>query len=764
MGDRGDGWITVGHRRLAVSHDQSWAEQEVREREAIAAWDHDEQWPSVHKPPFNGPEAKRFDSHLTLVDYLGGGAFGRVDKVTHGSVCLARKRIVRRRGLTIEDLRQEGLTMRNLDHRHVVKLVAAYMPRPHELCLLIWPAAVCDLDTLLDNLDSMRTGKADREDVVARLGALELNDLSAIEAPTETQNMNSPAKCPLEFLRGVVGCAARAMAYCHLNGVRHLDIKPSNILLKANRVYLADFGISKDVSGQDQTTIDGNPGTEKWRAPELYNENGSSMQLSDIYSLGLVYLSIATVLYNVRLSEFDDALACQADLARSEKLAIREQKLGNLLERLTSHALVTPQFMFTYKGQETVRPRPLVNLIAKMISPTPRARLPADKVDEKLSMIGGIHQIYHGECCKRPISWVEDKWDKKFVSLMSLKAENDDLKRKIAELHGRDETYEQRLENARKAHEHDVAKLQTLLKSAEERCRVLEQAQGGRRRNHDREHHQHQHQHQHCQHCQHCQHRQAGQGTRQDSASSSASNGVGLGLTKIPSTPSSIPQRPPARPSYHSSPRLSSANSQTPTPPSRSTESLSRFSNSSTIKAVQQASPRLANRTPSTTSLAGYTLRSRGSGSKLPLPVTPSSRSGTPNLNPEQSLTDSSMASSIFSRKSVDTMPTPAHNSPAVGKPSTADDKPDVLWGALPINPISRERRLSTPPPPASPGLSPFPSVMSSPTTLKSDVAYGDDGDPNVTAKQRKIPSLQPMKSWAEVAKKELKQLNRRMQ
>jgi hypothetical protein len=48
MGDRGIGWITVSHRRLA-SHgqSQSWDEQEILEREAIAAWDNDEQWPSV---------------------------------------------------------------------------------------------------------------------------------------------------------------------------------------------------------------------------------------------------------------------------------------------------------------------------------------------------------------------------------------------------------------------------------------------------------------------------------------------------------------------------------------------------------------------------------------------------------------------------------------------------------------------------------------------------------------------------------------------
>lgn len=151
--------------------------------------------------------------------------------------------------------------------------------------------------------------------------------------------------------------------------------------------------------------------------------------------------------------------------------------------------------------------------------------------------------------------------------------------------------------------------------------------------------------------------------------------------------------------------------------------------------------------------------------------MTPSSRSGTPNLNQEQSMTDSSMASSIFSRKSIETVPTPAHNSPIVSRVSTAGDGPDLDWGALPTKRDRDRTRPSTPPPPPSPGLSLSPSVISSPMTHRSFAEHDDDdnggdgGDPNATTKpKRKIPSLQPMKSWAEVAKKELRQLNRRMQ
>ena len=273
------------------------------------------------KPLFSGPEAKRFDTRLAKIEDLGYGAFGRVERVIHDSVCLARKRITRRRGFTIEDLRQEGLTMRKLDHRHVVKLVATYAPRTHELCLLIWPAAVCNLNVLLEDLECLRLHEGDRDDILERLAALDVTDLSAIEATSADQSLLPPAeKCPFDYLRTVIGCVARAMAHCHANGVRHLDIKPTNILLRPDRVYLADFGISRDVSGQDQTTTDGLPGTERWRAPELYGDHGSSMQLSDMYSLGLMYVNIATVLYDVRLSEFDDALSYSSRLSREQQL------------------------------------------------------------------------------------------------------------------------------------------------------------------------------------------------------------------------------------------------------------------------------------------------------------------------------------------------------------------------------------------------------------------------------------------------------------
>lgn len=679
-----------------------------------------------NKPLFNGSDAKRFDGRLDKLEDLGIGAFGRVDKVKYGAVYLARKRIVRRRGLTIEDLRQEGLTMSKLDHCHVVKLVATYAPRSHELCLLIWPAAVCSLSVLLEDIESLRLGEGDRDDIAERLDVLCLLGPDDPEADADADANTRP----FDFLCALLGCVARAMSHCHANGVRHLDIKPSNILLNPYRVYLADFGISRDVSGQDQTTTDGLPGTEKWRAPELYADHGSSMQLSDIYSLGLVYLNIATVLYNARLADFEDALRYSPRLSLDDRLRTRQDKIKSHLEKLTAHALDTPRFIFACEGQETVRPRSVVSLISHMTAPNPRNRMPAEKVDEKLSMLGGIHQIYHAECCRRPVSWVEDRWDRKLTAMASLRDKHEQQRIRIAQLEGRDETYEARLENTRKAHEHDVARLQALLKEAENKCRRLELEKAVRRKTHGHE-----------------ARREVPRPLMPGVKHPGGATASGSGRAKSGPTPTTMdsPTQPDRR-----------AWSQTCRSPSTYTPAVNKARNEPSGMprgpVTAQEGMDTPRRSPSMTNWTEYQLRSRGSGSKLPLPVTPS-RSETPALIHDPSLTDSSMSSSVFSRRSIETAPTPANNSPQLQRtPQSEETRPEQQWAELaPAGPLTLpSRRDIRPSAPRSPVLSMTASLMSSsPRAFMSDVVV-EAGGADSTARPV-VPS--PTKSWADVVK-----------
>jgi serine/threonine-protein kinase len=89
-----------------------------------------------------------------------------------------------------------------------------------------------------------------------------------------------------------------ALAYAHVRGVVHRDIKPGNILLDASgRVKVADFGIARilDPDGHGWTVTAGGEavGTPHYMAPEALAGAAPDARM-DLYSLGVVLYEMAT--------------------------------------------------------------------------------------------------------------------------------------------------------------------------------------------------------------------------------------------------------------------------------------------------------------------------------------------------------------------------------------------------------------------------------------------------------------------------------------
>ena len=100
----------------------------------------------------------------------------------------------------------------------------------------------------------------------------------------------------LPVLRRFYGCLATALQYLHCSKIRHKDIKPENILVKGESVFLTDFGISLDFEHLSSGTTTEDTG-KSWIycAPEMTNDQ-SRNESSDIWSLGCVFVEMATVL------------------------------------------------------------------------------------------------------------------------------------------------------------------------------------------------------------------------------------------------------------------------------------------------------------------------------------------------------------------------------------------------------------------------------------------------------------------------------------
>lgn len=209
-----------------------------------------------------------------VLRFLGHGSFGCVEEVRHTSegTVFARKsaKIVAYKEAYINDIvRREVAAVRRLRHNHVISIHSVYR-EPRSIAFIFSPVADGDLNWFLERCADERF----------------------------------PDKL-LSSLKLWFACLSDALAYIHSQKIRHKDIKPGNILVRAELVYYTDFGLATDFRSEITSCSDGyvSGKTPMYSPPEVISE-GKRSRSADIFSLGCVFAEMATLLDKRSVAEF----------------------------------------------------------------------------------------------------------------------------------------------------------------------------------------------------------------------------------------------------------------------------------------------------------------------------------------------------------------------------------------------------------------------------------------------------------------------------
>ncbi|KAL5376730.1 hypothetical protein DPSP01_010275 [Paraphaeosphaeria sporulosa] len=207
---------------------------------------------------------------------LGSGGFGQVDKVLSQISFkeYARKRVLRGTAFTgprkeyIKQFVAEIQILKRLKHHHIVEFVGSYTD-PKYIGLIMSPVADMDLGTYLK----------------------------------QATISNHPE------LRTFFGCLATALEFLHEQKIRHKDIKPGNILVNRGSILFTDFGLSFDFTDVDGSTTTSMPNGISYRycAPEVAQYEPRNT-MSDVWSLGVVFMEIIMVLKGRTAQDIDEFL------------------------------------------------------------------------------------------------------------------------------------------------------------------------------------------------------------------------------------------------------------------------------------------------------------------------------------------------------------------------------------------------------------------------------------------------------------------------
>jgi serine/threonine protein kinase len=328
---------------------------------------------------------------LPIGRQIGRGSTSDVHAtVCRGSTIAVKRRYLPRAVPSIDPYEKEMKSLERLsNHRHIVKIVGSFV-HGRTIGILLWPVAICDLGTYLDDCDTLNKNMKkelfiNHETITSLLGVEGAERLLALNALVETEKKGL-YYYTLSRLTRICGCLAGALSYIHEQRIKHKDIKPSNVLLTQENVYLTDFGVSSDFAESTGSVTDqGIRGTPKYFAPEVaeYQPNGTA---ADVFSLGCLFLEMQYVECHIPLASLRN------------KLPSRDHSFQANLEMMDQW-FATDTFSWTIDGnarQELMR-----NTCKEMLARNPQQRPRASEVYRRLrESHTSIGEYLCGRCCR----------------------------------------------------------------------------------------------------------------------------------------------------------------------------------------------------------------------------------------------------------------------------------------------------------------------------------------------------------------------------
>ncbi|KAF8846673.1 kinase-like protein [Acephala macrosclerotiorum] len=246
-----------------------------------------------------------------VVRKLGEGAFGKVDMVD--MIEGKASNIIVNLCMALRYTKKPRLTWVDINCINQSDSSQVFARKNIQLCIKCSPEQLPEVEILR---------RLDHAHIIKLAGFYTFSDRAwFLMSPVASSDLGALLHHQLDrvLLRSVklwFSCLASALEYVHGQDIIHGDIKPRNILVyssnQTSRAFLSDFGSARRINATNHICRHSGL-TPKYGAPELHHETSTGQSWSptlgraaDIFSLGCVFLEMATVISGHSVKSFEN--------------------------------------------------------------------------------------------------------------------------------------------------------------------------------------------------------------------------------------------------------------------------------------------------------------------------------------------------------------------------------------------------------------------------------------------------------------------------